>query len=425
MPLKLLAVGDLHLGRTPGSLPDDLRARARELGPAAAWQRIVRRAVDERVDAVMLAGDVVEQENDFFEAYRELDRGVRELLDANITVLAVAGNHDVQVLPRLADQLPGFELLGRNGAWQTRTIEAGGEHLTVHGWSFPQRTVTASPLAGHRFERGRGTHIGLLHCDLDQRASRYAPVAQSELHAAGLDGWLLGHIHRPSPLDAASLFGYLGSATGLHPNEHGTRGPWLITIDGGRVATVAQWSIAPLHWAHMDVDVGGIAAAEDARERLLGAVHELARQIGAHALPPVAVGLRVALTGRSNLRAQLEQLFTHEDLGDVSVGGGIRYFVEDWRVMTEPEHDLAALAQIANPLGLLARRLLLLERPQDDPERQALLERARERLAERHGKVYWHPLDVPPPEDAAIAQWLREAGLAALDALRLQRTGES
>ena len=96
--MKILAVGDMHLGRRPARLPDQLAERAHELGPASAWKRTVDAALDNKVHAVLLAGDVVENENDFFEAYRDLAGGVQRLTDEGIDVVGVAGNHDVKVL---------------------------------------------------------------------------------------------------------------------------------------------------------------------------------------------------------------------------------------------------------------------------------------------------------------------------------------
>ena len=89
--MKLLAVGDIHLGRTPSRLPPELADRARELGPAEAWRRAVNAAIAAEVGAVLLAGDVVERDDDFFEAYRELSQGVKRLTDAGIAVIGVAG----------------------------------------------------------------------------------------------------------------------------------------------------------------------------------------------------------------------------------------------------------------------------------------------------------------------------------------------
>ena len=75
--MKILAVGDIHLGRTPSRLPAELAGRSRRYGPAAAWERTVAAAMQAKVQAVLLAGDVVDREDDFFEAYRETGAGRR------------------------------------------------------------------------------------------------------------------------------------------------------------------------------------------------------------------------------------------------------------------------------------------------------------------------------------------------------------
>mgnify|MGYP000096576153 CR=1 FL=1 len=422
MSLKLLALGDLHLGRLPSRLPDELQDRAREMGPVGAWRRIVDAAIDERVDAIALAGDVVEDEYDFFEAYRELAAGVERLLDANIRVLGVVGNHDVQVLPRLAEQIEGFELLGRGGEWEQITLVAGSERMTVHGWSFPQRVVRLSPLAEQWFDPGPGPNLGLLHCDCDQTGSAYAPVTTAELQSASLDGWLLGHIHAPDLLSVEHPIGYLGSATGLDSGEPGPRGPWLVTVDGGRIVGIEHWPLAPLHWQRLPVDLTGIESPEDARDRLLAAVNNLDRDLSARSIVPEAAGLRVQFTGRSDLRREVEALFAPEDLAALYVGNSrIHYFVESRRYDLAPTLDMETLAQRGDPPGLLARRLQLLERASDDPERRALIKDAREHLATRGDKPYWRVLGDTTPDDETVATWLREAGLTALDRLLAQQ----
>jgi predicted phosphodiesterase len=424
MPMKMLAVADLHLGRAPSRLPDGLSERARDLGPAGAWQRIVDAAIDAHVDALVLAGDVVEEEHDYFEAYRELATTIGCLLKADVRVLAVVGNHDVQVLPRLADQIAGFQLLGRGGNWQRTTLEAGSERVTLHGWSFPQRVIRTSPLTDHRFKCGPGPNLGLLHCDRDQSGSAYAPVTTAEINAAGLDGWLLGHIHAPDDLNAELPAGYLGSATGVDPGEPGDRGPWLVMIEGGRIVALEQWVLAPLRWERLSVDLTGIDFPEDARDRLLEAVSRLDRTLSARPTPPEAVGLRVTFTGRTNLRRAVESVLANEDLDTLYAGSGdIHYFVERHRYVTRPELDIDTLANRADPPGLLARQLQLLERTPDDRERRALIQTARRHLAERAGKPYWQPLEDAAPDEETVSELLRQAGLAILDSLLAQREG--
>jgi len=74
MALELLAIGDMHLGRRPSRLPGELAESGRSYGPAEAWTRAVRHAVETGVDVVALAGDLVDQEDDFFEAYSVIYR---------------------------------------------------------------------------------------------------------------------------------------------------------------------------------------------------------------------------------------------------------------------------------------------------------------------------------------------------------------
>ena len=236
--LKLLAIGDVHLGTRPSGLPDDLRLSGVDLNaltPEAALLAAVERAVAEGVDAVLFAGDVVESTNDRFEALRPLEAAVQRLLAAGIPVIGVVGNHDVEALPRLADTIEGFELLGRGGHWQSRVIEKSGRPaVEIVGWSFPDKHVRSSPVGELLRNPIPPSHagiprIGLLHGDLDASGGNYAPFTSSELSQAGLDAWLLGHIHKPSLSAGAGLNGegprgYLGSLVGLDRGEKGTHG---------------------------------------------------------------------------------------------------------------------------------------------------------------------------------------------------------
>lgn len=421
MPLELLAIGDMHLGRRPSRLPDELAASGRSYGPAEAWSRAVGYAIETGVDVVALAGDLVDRDDDFFEAYRALREGISELGRNGIEVLGIAGNHDVLVLPRLAGELPDFRLLGAGGAWETRHFDT---LLTLHGWSFPTRSVGQSPLAGHAFERGPGVNLGLLHCDRDARDSRYAPVASTELDAAGLDGWLLGHIHKPDELTPERPTGYLGSITGMHPGEHGARGPWRFRITENGIDSVEQVRLAPLHWARVSIDLTGIECPEDAESRLLGRLQDLDGELEDHEIPPNAMGLRVRLTGRTDrINAVLERFEKRTD--DNLSGHRERFaFIETIEASTRPTRDLEKLAATSDHIGLLARRLLLLDRPPDDPARRALLDRARERLDRIAGEPRWHHLgQAPSMQDQAVAERLRDSCARVLERLIEQREG--
>ena len=428
--MKLLGIGDIHLGRQPSRLAPELveEVPARDPGPAAAWRLAVDFALEAEVDAVLLAGDVVEQEDDFYEAFRDLRSGVERLAAAGVRVLAVSGNHDVQVLPRLADAVPGVRLLGRGGCWEAEEVEGrDGRRASVLGWSFPEPRVRTSPLAAFALpdltgQSGSVPVIGLLHCDRDAPGSPYAPVRSAELANAPVDAWLLGHIHAPDALRPPRPMGYLGSLTGLDPGEPGARGPWLLEWDESGPA-IEHVPLAPLRWEEVEVEVpdGGLDEAEDVHGLVTAALDALLERLAAARHRPRAVGCRLRFTGRSRQGKAIEDTLAASDPQRlVHWRGDIACFVHDWRMAVLPAIDLDSLARGADPPALLARRILAL-RGADDGERRALIDGARRRLESGPHVRRFTALRPEPPPDEAIAALLERAALRALAGLLGQR----
>lgn len=419
--MKLLCAADVHLGRRPSRLPEGLAGRAADLGPAAAWRRLVDEALRREVHAVLLAGDVVDQDDDFFEAYADLRAGVERLAAAGVAVLGVAGNHDVEVLPRLAEAVPGFTLLGRGGRWQAQRLEsADGSRVRVLGWSFPEPQTPSDPLAGGLPERTPEVTVGLLHCDRDQTGSRYAPVRSADLTAAPVDAWLLGHVHKPDITPGRRPIGYLGSLVGTDPGEPGPHGAWLLEVapDGG--LTLSPVPLAPLRWETLEVPLGALAEPADVTSRIAAALDDLH-----DALPgprPEAVGCRLRLTGRTALRTEIARQLERDDPRTLALTrDGTRYFVHAFGLEALPTHDLEALARSSDPVGLLARRLRLLQGHGDPDERAALLQAAEARLAAVPRRRHLRSAGAAPPDRERVAELLTAAALDALDALLAQR----
>ncbi|KAF0284204.1 metallophosphoesterase family protein [Spiribacter roseus] len=425
MTLKLLAVGDLHLGRRPTRLPADLAARADDYSPAEAWRRSVDLAIHEGAEAVLLAGDVVESRHDYFEALPRLQTGVAALSRAGIQTFAVSGNHDVNILPPLIDRVPDAHLLGRNGRWES--VQLGdpghGDSATLWGWSFPAERVRHNPLTQLPDDRRTGLRLGLLHCDRDQADSPYAPVTGETLRDARFDAWLLGHIHQPDGLDVDNASGYLGTVVGLDAGEPGARGPWLIEVADGHIQRFEQRPLAPLRWERIDIDIGGAAGEADVVQRLDARLEALARALDRADDRPDLIGLRLRFTGdcdlvETDITPAVPQ--TDHSMELPGLDGTIRWFVESWRIDTRPVTPLSRLAERDDQPGLLARRLLVLERDATDADRAALLEAADRHLQSMPGHAGWSQLPGPWPDRQRLADWLRESGQNALRAMLAQ-----
>ena len=400
MKAQLLCVGDLHLGRRPTHLPPrEAGLDPNDLGPEAAWRACVRTALEREVDAVLLAGDVVERLEDRFAAWNALLEGVTELTEAGVPVVGVAGNHDVEALPRLADRLPAFRLLGRGGRWESYDVEKGTKPvLRVWGWSFAERVHERSPLEGFPGKRARGLcEIGLVHADLDQKKSPYAPVAKRELAAKNLAAWLLGHVHKPG-LGGSPPIGYLGAVTGFDPTDTGPRGPWLLELDDAGKLHTEHIALQPLRYEQVDVDVSELEADDDAawEDTLHGALFAHAVEAVGERLAPEleraggttrAVSVRARLVGDSSAAGACRRALRSIEaraggLPRMRAGHAV-VFLD--RVVDEVRaaRDLELLARDTSYPGLLAKRILSLESM--DSEGKRLVERAADELPRRLG----------------------------------------
>jgi DNA repair exonuclease SbcCD nuclease subunit len=431
MGARLLAIGDVHLGRRPTRLPAFLEEHgigAAQLTPEAALRTAVERAIDESVDAVVFAGDLVESRNARFEALRPLEAAVRRLAEADIGVFAVAGNHDVEALPRLARLIPEFTLLGEGGQWQSVTLRRRGSDVAeLIGWSFPSTEVHESPLpalrSGQLVSPTSGLpRIGLLHADLDAAGGPYAPVRRSELDALPLDGWLLGHIHRPTLGPGPRPVGYLGSLQGLDPSETGLHGPWLVQARGPGRIDLEQLPLAPLHWDQCEVDVSDLGSVDDLDAELGAALLRCARAQRAAGGQASVIGVRPRLVGATDRSRELRRALASDQLDELARDlDGTLVFVDRLIDETRARLDLAAQAAGADPPALLARKLLALERGGE--EAATLIRNLRRELLREVEDPRWAALEDGGERlsDSAIGEQLRQVARDALVELLAQK----
>lgn len=415
MATTLLALGDLHLGRRPSRLPASLQESC---SPARAWERCVELALAERVSAVLLAGDVVDDERDRFEAYALLAAGAERLTAAGIAVVAVAGNHDGHALPRLCERLPAVRLLGVGGTWELLTLN---DEVELLGWSFPNAHHRQSPALSQGLETlpprtpGRA-RLGLLHADLDASESPYAPLPRAAAAALPVDALLLGHLHRPDPLTGTRPLGYLGCVVGLDPSETGAHGPWLVTVDDGAVS-LSQRPLGAVRWEEraLTAPLAGFASADDLHEWLQQ--HIVAAMDGADPLLEVlALRLRVVGPVERPLGPWLNALpVAHLERRRLGRSAVVTDLIDD----TRPALDLDALARQPGPLGILAGRLLADDAGEPLPdELSAALTRALAPL----GEGRWALPDRAPLDLQLTA---RRATVRLLELLVAQQRGRS
>lgn len=385
--MKILLAADLHIGRSSSRVPNSIDSN--EIRAARTWQRLVGFAIDERVRVVCLAGDIADQDNKFWEAIGPLEVGIRQLSTAGIETIAVSGNHDHDVLVRLADQLPSeqFRLLGRGGKWERHTIQQEGRPLLhIDGWSFPKKVVEKDPLLEYNLPSASDAPtLGMVHGDLDDNSSRYAPLDLKRLQGHDVSGWLLGHIHAPrliSNPDRPWVL-YPGSVQALDPGEPGPRGVWLTNLSDSGLTAPEQRPISSVQYCRQfDIDLSDVQTKEELEGKLFQSIREKAEQeilqvSNAH-LSYLSMRFRlIGLTPMASLVRQVaDQVEGELDLTVENKAVGI----EKIDVQTLPAINLNEHASSRTAVGVLAKLLLNLEEDEATSEVQELVRLSRESI---------------------------------------------
>jgi DNA repair protein SbcD/Mre11 len=263
--------------------------------------------------------------------------------------------------------------------------------------------------------------LGLLHADLDQPRSRHAPVPLSALHAAPVDFWLLGHIHRQTLHQrpgAASVL-YPGSPQAMDPGEPGAHGPWLVEIDRGGRFAARHLPLATVRYETIEVSVAGVEEEGEVDHLIVQAVQESLRGIEAEAGPLRYLSLRVRLTGRTKLNRRLQRRKWEDVVRLEAHQGEIHGLVEQVEVETCPERDLEVLADGHDAPALLARLVGNLKSGSLSGHEAELLRRATAAAAQVRGARQYLSLEQgeDPFPDPYVRGVLGEQGLLLLDEL--------
>lgn len=441
--MKFLCASDLHLGRRPTGIPDHLGLDTARLATTTVWDALVELAIAERVEAVLLAGNTIDRENRLFEPIGPFERGLTELGQSEIPVYAIAGDHDFDVLRRIADTAGDgiFRVIGQDSHWEQVPLESGdGTSLTLVAWSAPAQSQVGNPLAGFSMpEHPDGPVIALLHASIvegDPSPGDYAPVTRNDLGRWPVDLWIAGHGHTPL-FDTDDVVPLLkpGSGSPLDRREHGPRGAWIVEVEQTeteRVVDARHVPLAPVRFSEVTIDVTDVSDLGEVETRVVRAVQDAltaatAEDAGGRL---VCVGCILTVRGRTSVHAGIPELVDDLartlDVQDRSVIAAIASVT----IHTRPPIDLEPLVGRPDPAGEVARLLHSLDSGEiADGEldglsaaHQRLLRQTVTRLQAAHrARVFASIGGDPEPDLVTAAMHLRREGWTLLDALIDQR----
>ncbi|QNG59743.1 DNA repair exonuclease [Bacillus sp. PAMC26568] len=261
-PITFIHAADLHIDSPFAGmqqLPGPIFERLKE-STFAALENLVQLAVREKVDFVLLAGDLFDGENRSLKAQLKLKKAFEQLEFHCIQVYVIHGNHDHMSGKWLDLKWPENVHVFSDKKVECKTFwknESTAVHL--YGYSYPQRAVHENMTPNYFKQVKEGYHIGLLHGSVAGNHDHdvYSPFQISELLEKQFDYWALGHIHKQQILhENEPPILYSGNIQGRNRKETGDKGCFVVSIsDAG--ASYQFKSLQDVKWDELEVEIKG------------------------------------------------------------------------------------------------------------------------------------------------------------------------
>ena len=347
MAIKLMHAADIHIGmENYGKLNPATGLSTRLEDFCATFDEAVNRAIAERVDLVVLAGDIYKTRDPTPTHQREFAARVRRLIEAQIPVFIVPGNHDIPMSSSRATsvdvfrtlELPGVTVARAIGCWTLQT-KSGPIQAIGLPWVTRSQVLAREDYKNKTIEELNRLMVELAAEKLRNLAEELDPavpaIVVGHAHVFGarvgaerllqmgidpvfdaatfsdlpnVDYVALGHIHKHQALQEVSPpIVYAGSINRVDfSEEQEQKGFVLAEVERGS----CRWEFVPVK-ARPFLTIDARAEGDDPTARVLQAVFRHGERIRESVVRLRIKGSRAALgqLDDDQLRGQLKEAF--------------------------------------------------------------------------------------------------------------------
>lgn len=255
--LKFIHCSDLHLDtpfKNVSSIDVSLARRMYE-SSFKALDRIIDKAIEEKVDFIIFSGDIFEVEYSTPHSRYRFAEAIRR---SGVRCYIAYGNHDHGrkwedsiPLPENAVVFPDHVVNIPYPNEEDRIADViGVSHSSRH----ESRDLTED------IEGSSDFSIAVVHCDLDKvsEGHNYAPANLSAMLNKRIDYWALGHIHKRNVVHQFPHVVYPGNTQGRSLKETGEKGAYLVTVSNGLVKKMDFFVTGEIEWISIEESILGM-----------------------------------------------------------------------------------------------------------------------------------------------------------------------
>ena len=263
--IKILHTADLHLDSPFDGLPSGKAAQRRQ-EQRALLSKIAQTARDEGVQAILLAGDLLDSDSACTETAEEL---ISVLKTVSVPVFIAPGNHDFYSSrsPYAKLKFPENVHIFRENSMEC--VDLPELNARVFGAAFTDK-YSRPLLRGFAAEKKFGvTDIMCLHGDVGAAESQYDPISERDIAESGMNYIALGHIHKCSGLrrSGSTYYAWPGCPEGRGFDETGEKSIYIVSLSDGE-CSIKPVQIAGRKYEILTVELDGVSPLEAIKNRL-------------------------------------------------------------------------------------------------------------------------------------------------------------
>jgi exonuclease SbcD len=372
--MRFIHASDLHLdsplrglSRYEGAPVDEVRGATRR-----AFENLVAAALRERVDLLVIGGDLYDGDWPDHNTGLFFIKGVTQLAEEGIPVVIVRGNHDAASKLTKSLRLPRNVYLLADAKPETVVLDQIG--VAAHGQSFFTPAVLTDLASAYPASIPDCFNIGLLHTSLNGRPGHdnYAPTTLSVLQSKGYDYWALGHVHAAEIVSREPWVVYPGNTQGRHIRESGAKGCSLISVENSVVLEQKAIALDVMRWETLSLDISALPDLDALLDAATAGIRNRLAQADGRAL---AIRIWIAGSGPLHRMLAIQPDTVEQQLRSAAIeASNAQVWIEKIELTTRPQLDLDCIAERDDPLGMLVRELRGLAA--DDAARGSVVEEA-------------------------------------------------
>ncbi len=242
-----------------------------------AFDRIITTALENKVDFVLIAGDIYDSENKSLRAQFKFREELTRLLENGIPSYIVYGNHDP--LDRWSEtfkEIDGIHIF--RDEVECKVVKKNGDVLAkIYGISFGKADTRERLVLKFPEADGDIPCIGLLHANVGGRLDDpYSPCTVEELNSKRMDYWALGHVHNYEIIQKANpAIVYPGCSQSRNATETGEKGCCLVTLSPGIDPDIQFISTDIVRYAQDNIDISSCSKIDEVIDIVLARCQDI------------------------------------------------------------------------------------------------------------------------------------------------------